>query len=51
MRFVRKTVTLPEDLEAFVLLRVGTLQHAGNLSSYLRGLIIEDRDKHGEVAA
>jgi Arc/MetJ-type ribon-helix-helix transcriptional regulator len=51
MRFMRKTVTIPSDLKHFVEERVAHPKHAGNLSSYVRNLILEDRAQHPEVIA
>ena len=51
MRFMRKTVTIPNDLKHFVEERVADPKHAGNLSSYVRNLILEDRAQHPEVSA
>jgi hypothetical protein len=43
--FVRKTVTIPADLAGFVEQQKNFPEHAGNLSSYLRTLILRDRTK------
>ena len=41
--FIRKTVTLPAELGDFALAQSSEPEHAGNLSSYVRGLILRDR--------
>jgi hypothetical protein len=42
--FVKPTISIPVELEAFVVKRKSEPQHAGNLSSYIRSLIIADRE-------
>ena len=42
--FFKPTISLPEDLQPFVEQRKNEPQHAGNLSSYIRFLIISDRN-------
>ena len=49
--FVRKTVTLPKDLEAYTEERADAPEHAGNLSSYIRNLILNDRKTRQSAAA
>ena len=44
-RFIRKSVTLPKEIGEFALDRAGAPEHAGNLSSYIRGLINRDREQ------
>lgn len=51
IRFVRATLSLPVELQAFIEHRKADPKHAGNLSSYVRNLILEDRAQHPEVAA
>jgi hypothetical protein len=41
--FVHRTISLPRDLVAFADERSAQPEHAGNFSSYLRSLIIQDR--------
>ena len=52
--FLRKTVTVPSELGPFVDDQLAGPQHAGNFSSYVRNLILDDREtqqKKVEVAA
>lgn len=48
-QFVRATVTIPAELAPFAQQRASQPEHAGNLSSYIRGLIV--RDKREAAAA
>jgi hypothetical protein len=41
--FVRTTITIPQELKPFVARRKSDPQHSGNLSSYIRSLIIADK--------
>jgi hypothetical protein len=41
--FVRKTITIPVELELFANDRSNQPEHAGNFSSYVRTLILRDR--------
>ncbi len=41
--FVRKTITIQEDLASFADAQAALPEHAGNVSSYVRNLIIQDR--------
>ena len=50
-RFIRSTVTIPAELVGFIGRRVGDPVHAGNLSSYIRSLIIHDREQQQKEAA
>jgi hypothetical protein len=47
--FLRKTVTLPDELGAFLEEQTSGPKHAGNFSSYVRNLILEDLEKKSEV--
>jgi hypothetical protein len=49
--FVRKTVTIPADLDPFATEQSRKPEHAGNLSSYIRTLILRDREKSDLKAA
>ena len=52
--FLRKTVTLPDELGAFLEEQTAGPKHAGNFSSYVRNLILDDREtqqKKSEVVA
>jgi hypothetical protein len=42
--FVRATITLPGELDGFMKSRAAEPQHAGNFSSYVRNLILKDRE-------
>jgi len=42
--FVRKTVTIPAELDSFANNRTNAPEHAGNFSAYVRSLIIQDRN-------
>ena len=42
--FLRKTVTLPDELGAFLEEQTAGPKHAGNFSSYVRNLILDDRE-------
>jgi len=42
-QFVRATVTIPAELAPFAQQRASQPEHAGNLSSYIRGLIVRDK--------
>jgi len=44
-------VTLPDELGAFLEEQTSGPKHAGNFSSYVRNLILEDLEKKSEVAA
>ena len=44
--FMRRTVTVPSELGPFVDDRLAGPQHAGNFSSYVRNLILDDRETH-----
>ena len=44
-RFIRKTVTLPREVGDFANQRAAELMHAGNVSSYIRTLILKDLDR------
>jgi hypothetical protein len=50
--FLAHTVTLPVELSAWARRRSAEPAHAGNMSSYVRGLILEDarRQDGGKVA-
>ena len=45
-QFVRATVTIPAELAPFAQQRASEPEHAGNLSSYIRGLIVRDKREH-----
>ena len=49
--FLRPTLTIPDELESFIERRKNEPQHAGNLSSYVRGLIIADKHQQQTKAA
>jgi hypothetical protein len=49
--FIRKTVTIPVELEDFTVEQSGRPEHSGNLSSYVRKLIIQDKSQHEKQAA
>jgi len=51
IEFVRPTISLPAELVPFIEARKRTPQHSGNLSSYIRSLIIADRDKEEKAVA
>jgi hypothetical protein len=42
-------VTLPDELGAFLEEQTAGPKHAGNFSSYVRNLILEDLEKKSEV--
>jgi hypothetical protein len=42
-KFVRATLCLPAELEPFMQSRINSPEHAGNRSSYVRGLVIRDK--------
>ena len=42
--FVKRTVSIPEELVGFVGERKEAPEFAGNLSAYVRGLILRDRE-------
>lgn len=44
--FLRLTITIPAELETFIESRRKSPLHAGNLSSYVRSLIIADQAAH-----
>jgi Arc/MetJ-type ribon-helix-helix transcriptional regulator len=48
--FVRRTVTIPAELADYVEQQRNSPQHAGNLSSFVRSLVIADRAARGEPA-
>ena len=48
--FVRKTVTIPEELSDFTDEQVSQPEHAGNFSSYVRSLILRDRKEKLQAA-
>ncbi|HEV2350829.1 MAG TPA: hypothetical protein VG028_13390 [Terriglobia bacterium] len=50
-QFVRATVTIPAELAAFVETRKNDLAHAGSLSSYVRSLILQDRQSREKALA
>jgi len=41
--FIRSTLTIPQELSDFIEAQKNQPAHAGNLSSYVRGLIIADK--------
>jgi len=43
--FYRFTFSLPAELKEFVETRARAPRHAGNLSSYIRDLVITDKEK------
>ena len=49
--FVRATITIPAELASHVEKRKNEPTHAGNLSSYVRTLIIADQMQPEKVAA
>jgi hypothetical protein len=49
--FVRKTITVPTDIVTFADEQVAKPEHAGNWSSYVRNLILNDRAKRQKQAA
>lgn len=49
-RFFRSTLALPVELKPFVEKRKNDLQHAGNFSSYVRNLILDDERRQREGA-
>lgn len=42
--FIRKTVTLPDEVAEFADSQAAKPEHAGNVSSYVRSLILQDRE-------
>lgn len=48
--FIRKTVTIPGELSGFVERETEKPAHAGNLSSYIRSLILRDREEKLKAA-
>lgn len=42
-KFIKPTISIPNELEGFIDERKNSPQHAGSLSSYIRSLIIADR--------
>ena len=44
--FVRKTVTLPEEVTEFAERQAARPEYAGNFSAYVRTLILQDRNQH-----
>lgn len=44
--FFKPTLSIPAELQPFVKQRKNAPQHAGNLSSYVRSLIIADQKAH-----
>lgn len=49
--FFRATVTIPAELGAFTAEQKSRPEHAGNLSSYVRALILRDRESQKALAA
>jgi len=43
--FAVRTISFPKELLKYARLRARDPQHAGNLSSFLRSLVIEDKAK------
>jgi len=43
IEFMRTTITLPAELQPFVEMRKSAPEHAGNMSAYVRSLILQDR--------
>ncbi len=49
--FIRKTITIPAEVVPFAEEKAASPEHAGNLSSYIRTLILADRAKALKAAA
>lgn len=49
--FIRKTVTIPSELEEFSGEQTAKPEHAGNFSSYVRSLILRDQRQIEKKAA
>lgn len=49
--FVRKTVTIPAELDSFANNQTNAPEHAGNFSAYVRSLIIRDRNARQQKQA
>ena len=47
---VRRTITIPGELDGWVERQSSQPQHMGNVSSYVRSLVIEDMKRMKEAA-
>jgi len=51
LKFVKATISIPSDVAKFAARRKNEPAHAGNLSSYIRALIIADNQVQQEKAS
>ncbi len=55
MKFVTKTISLPEDIAAFAEKKVARIaketQTAKNMSRFITGLVMQEKEKETEAAA
>lgn len=47
--FIRRTITLPSSLFEFAVSRSQQPRHAGNMSGYIRDLVLDDASKNKVV--